>query len=89
MAYYKTTNYRQATDHRQATTDPWTGLPLTHQLLTIDHRPTGTPTHRQATTDPPTTEHRPTDHIRTDPPTTDFKTVSLFILVTITFCVCY
>ena len=60
---------------------------------TTDHRqatdpPTGPPpTHQHVFHRP--TEHRSTDHIRTDLPTTDFKTVSILILVTITFCVCY
>ena len=49
---------------------------------------------REPTTDPPTTdhrptEHRPTDHIRTDTGAADFKTASILILVTVTFCVCY
>ena len=69
--------FHQPTDSRQPTTDPTKGLPLTH-------RPPNT---NPLNTNPLT--HRPTDKIRTDPPTTDFKTVSILIFVTITFCVCY
>ena len=77
-------NHRPPTAHPQPTTDPQTGPPPTHQPQTTDHRPTN-----KSSTNPLTTEHRPSDHIRTDPPTTDFKTVSILMLVTITFGVCY
>ena len=43
MTYYKTTEYRQATDHRQPTTNPTTSAPPTHRPTTerhVLHRPT-------------------------------------------------
>ena len=61
----------------------------THRQPRTDHRPTDhRPTDHRPTEHRPT-EHRPTDHIRTDTGAADFKTASILILVTVTFCVCY
>ena len=90
-----TTNNRPPT-HRQVLHRPTDHRQLIHQQ--VFHQPTN---NRQPTTDPPTglppthwppntnsLTHRTTDQFRTDPPTIDFKTISIFILVTIIFCVC-
>ena len=64
MAYYKTTDHRQATNHRP-TDKSSTVRPTT------DNRPTD-----KCFTDPPTTatDHRPNNKCSIDPPTTDLST---------------